>query len=73
VPSPIRQFGAYYDLVIRFPATVILPALLGWWADKKLGTDPWLVVVGFHLGLAAAFWTLYATFRTKKNKHQERD
>ena len=43
MPSPIWKFGAYYDLVIRFPVTVMAPALLGWWADGKLGTSPWLL------------------------------
>ncbi len=73
MPSPIGKLGAYYDLVIRFPVTVMAPALLGWWADKKLGTDPWLVVIGFHLGLAGAFYTLYKTFKVKKKKPPEKN
>jgi F0F1-type ATP synthase assembly protein I len=69
--SPIGKLGSYYDLVIRFPVTVMAPALLGWWADGKLGTGHWLVVIGFHLGLAAAFYTLYRTFKVKKKKNEE--
>lgn len=33
---------------------IVLPALLGYWLDKKWGTSPWLVVVGACLGFAAA-------------------
>jgi len=27
---------------------------LGWWADSKLDTAPWLMVLGVFVGLAAA-------------------
>lgn len=30
--------------------------LIGWWADTKLGTTPWLILTGFALALAHTVW-----------------
>lgn len=38
-----------------FVATSIaLGALMGWWLDGRLGTEPWLLVAGVLLGVGAA-------------------
>ena len=57
--SPLRKLGLYMSLVYTFPTAIILPALLGWWLDNKFGTKPWLVMIGFLLGLAAGFTYLF--------------
>ena len=33
--------------------------LLGWWLDKKLGTNPWLVVTGSLFGIGAGFYAFF--------------
>lgn len=65
---PLRKAGAYLDLVYVFPATILLPALGGWWLDKKLHTDPWFVLLGLGLGIAAAFGYLFKTLSVFKKK-----
>ena len=35
-------------------ACVAIGVAVGWWIDKKLGTDPWFTVVGTLFGSAAA-------------------
>ena len=46
------------SLLAAVPAILIAaPAVgffVGQWADKKLGTDPWMVVIGLILGFTAA-------------------
>ena len=32
-----------------------LPPLAGWWADGRLGTEPWLLIVGGVLGFVTGF------------------
>jgi ATP synthase protein I len=56
---PLRKAGIYIELVYTFPAAILLPALGGWWLDKKLGSDPWCVLSGLLLGLAAGFTYLF--------------
>lgn len=33
---------------------LVVPALLGLWADQKWGTTPWLLILGACLGLLVA-------------------
>jgi ATP synthase protein I len=36
-------------------AAVAIGALAGNWLDHRLGTEPWLLIVGFFLGTIAGF------------------
>jgi F0F1-type ATP synthase assembly protein I len=40
---------------------IVLGYLFGHWLDGKLGTDPWLGVVGVVLGSVAGFVQLFRT------------
>ena len=42
-----------------FTASVLSGMLLGYVADKWLGTDPWLVVVGILLGSYSGFLNIW--------------
>ena len=39
--------------------SIVLFRLVGMWLDRKLGTDPWLLIVGVFTGGAAGFWSMY--------------
>jgi F0F1-type ATP synthase assembly protein I len=41
----------YAGLGIEIAAAVGLLSLLGWWADGRLGTAPWGLVIGAMIGL----------------------
>jgi F0F1-type ATP synthase assembly protein I len=47
----IALLGAVPGLLIAGPAVGFF---VGQWADKQLGTDPWMVVIGLVLGFTAA-------------------
>ena len=34
------------------------PPLIGWWLDTKVGTGPWLLVVGAFLGFGVSMLEL---------------
>ncbi len=40
-------------------SSIIGGILLGYFLDRWLGTEPWLIVTGVILGTVAAFWNLY--------------
>lgn len=35
-----------------------VPPLLGWWADRSWGTEPWLLIAGALLGFASGMWSV---------------
>jgi ATP synthase protein I len=49
---------------IEFAVSVLIGLLGGRWVDGKLGTEPWLMIVGLLLGVAAGFRGLYRTARS---------
>lgn len=60
--------------IISIALMMSLPAGAGFWADLKLGTGPWLVVVGAVLGLLAGMTQLVRwTGGTKRTKYEKRN
>jgi F0F1-type ATP synthase assembly protein I len=64
-PRPSREtvgtmnaYGRYATLGIQFVASMCILGFVGYWADGKLGTYPWLLIVGLFLGAAGSFYSL---------------
>lgn len=53
------QAGDMMGVGLQFAASILLFLFLGMWADRKLGTDPWLLIAGVFVGGAAGFWSMY--------------
>jgi len=49
----------------EFVGAVLVSAVIGWQADKWLGTTPWLLIVMLGLGVAAGFWNVYRVAKPK--------
>lgn len=65
VPPPEREreslsqsYARYAGLGIQFAGTILVLGALGYWADRKLGSAPWLMILGIFLGAAGGFVSL---------------
>ena len=58
-PSPARFAGLGLQLVL----SILLFLYVGRWADAKLGTTPWLLVLGVFVGAGAGFYSLIPAAR----------
>lgn len=54
-----RQSGPYLGLGMFFTISIAGGLLLGWWIDKKLGTEPWLMLLGIILGFIVSFYHFF--------------
>jgi ATP synthase protein I len=45
----------------------------GYYADRWLGTSPWLTLVGLGLGIAAGFVTLFRSVKAAERKLDDRE
>ncbi len=44
---------------LQFALTIVVFAFAGIWLDKRLGTSPWMVILGVFIGAAAGFFSIY--------------
>lgn len=70
--TPRKEGGhgaEYAGLGLQFAVSVLLFLYAGQWLDRKLGTDPWLMILGVFTGAGASFYSMYR----KLMAMQERD
>ena len=44
---------------LQFAVSILVFLYLGQWLDRKLGTAPWLLMLGVFLGAGASFYSMY--------------
>jgi ATP synthase protein I len=57
---------------IEFAVTILLGVFAGQWLDRRMGTAPWLVILGVVLGGAVGFYNLYRTLTTAQHRGSSR-
>lgn len=65
-----KGVGNYATLGLEVALSVAVGLLGGKWLDGKLGTTPWLTIIGFLYGLAAGGRAIY---RALKRANREAD
>lgn len=61
----IRTVGKYMDLGLTFVIAAAGGSLGGYWLDSRLGTTPWLFLVGALLGITAGFCHFFSVVLRK--------
>ena len=49
----------FAGLGLQFVAALLLFLFVGRWLDRRLGTYPWLQIVGMFVGAGSAFYGMY--------------
>ncbi len=65
-----KQLGPYLGLGTQLAATIILMFFLGWWLDKKLDTEPILVIVFSFIGGFAGIYNFIRTVLKLNEKNK---
>ena len=65
--SPVAQAMAWATRIITVSMEMVLPGLIGYWLDTKLGTRALFMLIGFVLGSTVAVKHLLSmTHKSKK-------
>jgi ATP synthase protein I len=48
-----RRQGAAYQGALEAVFAILIAAGIGYWADRRLGTSPWLLLLGFVVGFGS--------------------
>jgi Putative F0F1-ATPase subunit Ca2+/Mg2+ transporter len=68
-PSPAAFAGAGFELA----GCILLGLFAGQWVDKRLGTAPWLLILGVFAGAAAGFFNMYRILTTAERRTKSHD
>ena len=58
-PSTWKALGELSSIGMALVAATVIGLGAGYYADRWLGTKPWLTVIGLVLGIAAGFVNLF--------------
>ena len=74
--SGTRRPGAAYQAAFEAVFSILIGAGLGYWGDRRFGTEPWLLLLGVVIGFAAFVRRLVRLGRRLQataNASEERD
>jgi len=60
-PSFVREAAPFLGLGVQLAAAVLVFYFLGSWADGKLNTAPWLMIVGVSVGVVGGLIQFFRT------------
>ena len=72
-PSPWKGTGGVATVGLEIVLSIAFGYGLGWFADGKLDTGPWLTVLGTAYGLAAAGRALWRASKAMKKAAEEEE
>lgn len=55
-------------LGLQFVIVILLCLYAGMWVDRKLGTAPWMLVLGVAAGASAGFYSMYRVLMRENRK-----
>ena len=58
-PPFAPEASKYLGIGLTWALSTVLFLYLGTVLDDRLGTDPWLTLIGAFVGAAAGFWYMY--------------
>jgi len=59
--STMSQLAPYMGMGLQLAAAMTAFGALGWWLDSRLGTEPWLLLVGVVLGATGGMISVIRT------------
>jgi F0F1-type ATP synthase assembly protein I len=69
--SPLALGIEWSSRITTVALEMVLPALGGYWLDRRLGVLPLFLAIGAVLGFVAGFWSLLRMTRPSKPNHDD--
>lgn len=69
--ASFRNILAMSSIGLVLPASIAIGLFIGYYADKWLGTHPWLLIVFLLFGVAAGFVSLVRELRRYQDDNGE--
>jgi ATP synthase protein I len=75
---PMAEAGRHAGAGIQFAGSILLFLFAGYWLDGRLGSRPWLMILGAVVGAVAGFYSMYNRLvivpeRERRKREAERE
>ncbi len=67
-PSPWKSLAELSTVGITLVLATVIGLAGGYYADRWLGTNPWLTLIGLGFGVAAGFVSLFRAVKVSERK-----
>jgi len=67
----LRQIASYSTLGLEMGLSVAVGAIIGFYLDKWLHTEPWLLIIFLIFGAIAGFRSLYRALKRLEREDKE--
>jgi ATP synthase protein I len=67
----IKQIASYSTLGLEMGLSVAVGAIIGYYIDKWLNTEPWFLIVFLLFGVVAGFRSLYRALKRLQKEESE--
>ena len=67
-PSAWKGLGELSSIGMTLVLATVIGMAAGYYADRWLGTSPWLLLLGLAFGIAAGFVSMYRSVKAAERK-----
>ena len=71
--SPLAAALAWSSAIVTISLEMVIPGLIGYWLDQRLGTQVLFVLLGFAAGMVVFIWQLMRLTSGRKDSGQPTD
>lgn len=71
--SSMSGAGDYLGVGLQLGASIVFFLFVGQWLDRRLGTEPWLLLLGVFVGAGAGFYSVYRQLVIVPGEKKRRD
>lgn len=64
------SLATYAGHGLAFAVSVLLFLKIGEWLDRKLGTSPWLLIIGVFVGAGGSFYNMYRSLMAAQAREE---
>lgn len=68
--NPLSALAMASSISVEMAGTTVIGFMIGRWADSKLHTDPWLMLLGLLLGMAGGMWGVFLILEAFRKKDE---
>ena len=68
----VNRGAEFAGVGLQLAGSILLFLFAGQWLDRRLGTGPWLLLLGVFVGFGLGFWAMYRKMVVLPREEEQR-